>query len=67
MTTWEYKIVEVSGGGLFGGDRGPTEAELNELGSEGWELAASLTESSTGLSGRPSGETESLVFKRPRE
>jgi hypothetical protein len=67
MTEWEYRIVELSGGGLFGGEEEPTEAQLNELGAEGWDLAASLTESSTGLSGRPSGETGALVFKRPRE
>ena len=67
MTEWEYKIVELAGGGLFGGSEGPTEADLNELGAEGWELAATLTGSHTGLGGRPKAETTALVFKRPVE
>lgn len=67
MTEWEYEIVELSDGGLFGGPEQPTEASLDELGAEGWELAASLTGASRTLGGRPKGETEALVFKRPRE
>jgi hypothetical protein len=67
MRQWEYKIVELSGGGLFGGGEEPTEASLDELGAEGWELAAALTGSSRSLGGRPKSETDALVFKRPRE
>ena len=67
MQQWEYKIVELSSGGLFGGGEEPTEASLDELGTEGWELAAALTGSSRSLGGRPKSETDALVFKRPRE
>ncbi|WP_150123205.1 DUF4177 domain-containing protein [Haladaptatus sp. R4] len=38
MDEWEYKIVELSNGGLFGDSEKPTEAGLNELGERGWEL-----------------------------
>ncbi|WP_434521215.1 DUF4177 domain-containing protein [Halorubrum sp. AS12] len=65
MAEWEYKIVELSKKGLFDSPQ-PTEAELNELGERGWELATALTKSKTGLSGRPSGRTNKLVFKRPK-
>ena len=64
MAQWEYKIVSLSSGGLFGGSSQPTEADLNDLGADGWELAASLTGSNTGLGGRPKAETNALVFKR---
>jgi len=67
MTEWEYKIVRLGGGGFLGGTEDPTEEGLNELGAEGWELAASLTESSRSLGGRPKSETAALVFKRPKE
>lgn len=67
MTEWEYKIVDISSGGLFGGSDEPTEASLDELGAEGWELATSLTGSSRSLGGRPKSETSALVFKRPKE
>lgn len=68
MTEWEYKIVSLDGGGgLFGGGGGTTEAELNELGADGWELAAALTGSSRSLGGRPKSETDALVFKRPTD
>jgi len=67
MTEWEYKIVELSGGGLLGGSDEPTEAQLDELGADGWELATSLTGSKTGLGGRPKSKTSALVFKRPIE
>lgn len=65
MVEWEYKIIELSKDGLFDSPQ-PTEAELNELGEQGWELAAALTKSKTGLSGRPSGRTNKLVFKRQK-
>ncbi|WP_368410780.1 DUF4177 domain-containing protein [Haladaptatus salinisoli] len=67
MTEWEYKIVDLSSDGLFSNSDEPTEADLNELGGRGWELAASLTGSSRSLGGRPKSETSALVFKRPKE
>jgi hypothetical protein len=67
MTEWEYKIVALDGGGLFGSSDEPTERSLNDLGADGWELAASLTGSSRSLGGRPKSETSALVFKRPVE
>jgi len=67
MQEWEYKIVDLSSGGLLGGGEGVSEQRLDELGADGWELAAALTGSSRSLGGRPKSETEALVFKRPRE
>lgn len=67
MAEWEYKIVELSDGGLFGGSEEPTEATLDDLGEKGWELAAALTGSNKTLGGRPKSETSALVFKRPKE
>lgn len=67
MTEWEYKIVRLSDGGVFSSGEEPTEDGLNELGAQGWELAAALTGSHTSLGGRPKSDTEALVFKRPLE
>lgn len=67
MEEWEYKIVDLSDGGLFGSSEKVTEETLNKLGNQGWELAASLAESSRSLGGRPKSETSALVFKRPKE
>lgn len=67
MTEWEYKIVELADGGLLSSGGEPTEADLNELGAQGWELAASLTGSERSLGGRPKSKTDALVFKRPKE
>lgn len=67
MTEWEYKIVELADGGLPGGGDEVSEAQLNDLGEEGWELATALTGSKTGLGGRPKSKTDALVFKRPKE
>lgn len=67
MHEWEYKVVELSGGGLLGGDEDVTEERLNEIGGEGWELATALTGSKRSLGGRPKSVTDALVFKRPRE
>jgi hypothetical protein len=47
-TTWEYKVL----------DMGPNEADLNRLGSEGWEAVLLIRRGQD-----PSGE---WVFKRPR-
>lgn len=46
MSTWEYKIVDLSDGGLFNSSKTSSEEALNKLGDQGWELAA-LTESNT--------------------
>lgn len=67
MPRWEYKIVDLSDGGLFGSGTEPTEETLDELGERGWELAASLTGSGRSLGGRPKSETNALVFKRRKE
>lgn len=66
MTEWEYRILSVESGGLFGGGGGTTETELNELGADGWELAATLIGSTRSIGGRPKSETDALVFKRPK-
>jgi hypothetical protein len=62
---WEYRIVELGGGGFFDGGEGPSEEELNELGDDGWELVATLTSGEHGFGGRGS-RTSALVFKRPK-
>ncbi|SEO81317.1 protein of unknown function [Halogranum amylolyticum] len=67
MPQWEYKIVSLERGGLFGASEGVSEELLNRLGEDDWELAASLTGSETGLGGRPKSRTSALVFKRPKE
>jgi hypothetical protein len=54
---WEYKVVDLSTSFLGKSVKNPEE-ELNELGREGWELVEDLSEAS--------GNTQSLVFKRPR-
>lgn len=63
---WKYKIVQLERGGYFGDGESPTEPGLNELGKEGWELAASLASSGIKLGGR-GGSTTGLIFKRPVE
>ena len=63
---WEYKIVHLDGGGYIRDAERPTEFGLNDLGDDGWELAASLNSSGIKLGGR-GGSTTALVFKRPRD
>lgn len=65
MATWEYKIVELSSGGLFSSSEEPTKSDLDTLGEQGRELATSLTGSKRGLGGRPKSRTTALIFKRP--
>jgi len=61
---WEYKTVKLRTKGFWGGtlDESRLDAMMNELGREGWELAAGFptTESY--------GRTRDVVviFKRPR-
>jgi hypothetical protein len=50
---WEYKFIEGNA----------TEADLNRLGDDGWELVAGITESPTGRIHIPSR----LFFKRPKQ
>lgn len=66
VVKWEYKIVQLDSGNYFRDSESPTESGLNELGEEGWELAASLDSSGIKLGGR-GGSTTALVFKRPVE
>ncbi|GAD52291.1 hypothetical protein MBEHAL_1051 [Halarchaeum acidiphilum MH1-52-1] len=63
---WEYKIVRLDSGSYFRDAESPSEAELNELGADGWELAAAIDSSEVKLGGR-GGSTTGLVFKRPVE
>jgi hypothetical protein len=61
---WEYKVVDLETKGFFvvDFDAKKAEAELNELGDQGWELVTVATTSShTGRS-----LSNVLVFKRPR-
>ncbi|MFC6731730.1 DUF4177 domain-containing protein [Haladaptatus sp. DYSN1] len=53
---WEYKTIQPPRGSTKKEATDPT-AELNELGSEGWELAESIS--------YVGGGTKYLVFKRP--
>jgi hypothetical protein len=65
--SWEYKLVEVGEGGLLAdGVDAEAEAELNDFGAEGWELAATLSRTRTGFGGGQTVQTDVLVFKRPR-
>ena len=48
MQKWEYLVT-----------RDLSEAELNHLGSQGWELVTTMTGSS--------GQTTHLILKRPTE
>ena len=66
MQQWEHKVVKLEGGSYFSDGAMPTEAELDELGAEGWELATSLVGTGIKLGGR-GGSTTHLVFKRPVE
>ena len=60
LPRWEYRILEASGGLVKSPDAAPSgrpvAAVMNELGAEGWELVAVLSE--------PEGQ--SLYFKRPQ-
>lgn len=53
---WEYRTLEPPTGATQREVVDPT-AEFNELGAEGWELAATLT--------YDGGGTKLVVFKRP--
>lgn len=55
---WEYQVLEPPTGATKREVVDPT-AELNRLGAEGWELAATLT--------YDGGGTKLIVFKRPAD
>lgn len=54
MPPYEYRILEVDTG-MFGSSSVP-EDRLNEVGADGWEVVAPITEKS--------GQTSALVLKR---
>lgn len=58
---WEYKSITYKDGGSFGTTSTAAEVveQMNQLGKEGWELAAALSPP-TGGSGNV------LLFKRPK-
>jgi hypothetical protein len=62
---WEYKTVKLKATGLMGGriDEDQLDALMNELGGQGWELAAAF-DTNEGY-----GNTRDVVviFKRQRD
>jgi hypothetical protein len=62
---WEYKTVKLKAKGLLGGkvDEAQLDAMMNDLGRDGWELAAAFD------TNEAYGSTRDVVviFKRPKE
>jgi hypothetical protein len=59
--------VDVAGDAETEADPGQGASErLNELGADGWELAAAVTRTQTGFGGGEVVDADVLVFKRPR-
>ncbi|WP_225335759.1 DUF4177 domain-containing protein [Halomicrobium urmianum] len=59
MPSYEYRTVEVDSQVMvagLGGDVSPPIEQLNELGAEGWNVAAPITDKT--------GETASLLLQR---
>jgi hypothetical protein len=56
MPSYEYKTLDVDTG-MFGSSSVPTD-ELNDLGADGWEVVAPITENS--------GQTAGLILQRER-
>ncbi|NLV09389.1 DUF4177 domain-containing protein [Halomicrobium sp. HM KBTZ05] len=59
MPSYEYRTIEVNSEVMIaglGGDVSPPMEELNELGAEGWDVAAPITDKT--------GETVSLLLQR---
>ena len=54
MPSFEYRVLDVDTG-MFGSSSAPEE-RLNELGADGWEVVAPITEKS--------GQTAALALKR---
>jgi hypothetical protein len=62
---WEYKTIKLATTGFWSGpkvDDEKLDLLMNELGQQGWELAAALD------TNQPHGTTKDVVviFKRPR-
>jgi hypothetical protein len=61
---WEYKTIKLKATGVMGGktDEAKLDAMMNELGGQGWELAAALDTNEL------YGDTRDVVviFKRPK-
>ena len=63
---WEYKTIKLAATGFWvGGNIDPLQLDqmMNELGQQGWELAAALD------TNEADGQTKDIVviFKRPKE
>jgi hypothetical protein len=62
---WEYKTIKLKATGVMGGktDEVKLDAMMNELGGQGWELAAAFDTNEL------YGDTRDVVviFKRPRD
>jgi hypothetical protein len=62
---WEYKTVKLGATGFLGGkvDESKLDAVMNDLGRNGWELAAAFD------TNQANGSTRDVVaiFKRPKE
>lgn len=60
---WEYKTLKLATTGFTGGafDENQLDSDMNELGSQGWELVAAFD------TNKNAGETRDVVviFKRP--
>ena len=57
---WEYKFISFKDSGGFGitATAAEVETQMNQLGKDGWELAATLPGTS--------GGANMLIFKRPK-
>lgn len=62
---WEYQTVRLRAKGFFGGqvDEAQLDTMMNDLGREGWELAAAFDTNE----GYGSTRDVVVVFKRPKE
>ncbi len=62
---WEYKTIKLKATGVLGGktDEVKLDAMMNELGGQGWELAAAFD------TNEMYGDTRDVVviFKRPKD
>jgi len=65
MVRYEYKVFEVEMS-WSGQSSTVPEDELNELGAEGWDIVAPITERSGKTTGQQSGKTTGLVMQRER-
>jgi len=63
MPQWEYKVVDITSGWVVKSAGTPGDAELTELGMDGWELADTIVKPIGG----EASQTTHLIFKRPTE